>query len=128
MKTSSVLKCSLLGLGLAMATSAIAADKGSLHVSAPEEVAGERLAVGDYTVRWDDNGPIVQLRIMQGKKVFATARANAVTLQNASINDSVIVDKVNRGIPIVSRISFQGKKVAFDIHRPDGSVTLSGSN
>ncbi len=60
MKTSQTLKIPLAALALLVASSAFAANKGSLHVSSPEDVAGKQLAAGDYSVRWE--GPCVGRR------------------------------------------------------------------
>ena len=47
----------LIGSAFLLAANAFAANKGTLHVSSPETVAGERLTAGDYTVRWEGAGP-----------------------------------------------------------------------
>ena len=52
MKTS---KSLFLGLALLLATSAFAANKGSLTVQEPMTVNGTQLKPGDYKVQWDGN-------------------------------------------------------------------------
>jgi len=77
MKTS---KSLFLGLALLLATSAFAANKGSLTVQEPMTVNGTQLKPGDYKVEWDGNGPSVELSITQGKKVIAKVPAHVVNL------------------------------------------------
>ena len=58
-------KSLFLGLALLLATSAFAANKGSLQVQEPITVNGTKLAAGDYKLQWDGTGPSVELSIMQ---------------------------------------------------------------
>lgn len=79
---------------------------------------------GDYIVQWEDSGPNVELRIMQGKHVVATAIANVMPLPNASISDSVVLQTTG-GKRSLSLIFFSGKTVAFEIRGPAGGVNVS---
>ena len=118
----------LIGSAFLLATDAFAANKGSLHVSSPEIVAGERLAAGDYTVRWDGTGPSIQLRIMQGAKVVVAAPARIVALDNASPSDSVVVQVDADGSRRVSQMFFSGQKLALQIEESSGSAMVEGDN
>src|SRR4029077_4411204 len=73
-------KSLFLGLALLLATSAFAANKGSLQIQEPTSVNGTKLAPGDYKLEWDGTGPSVELSIMQGKKVIAKVPAHVVDL------------------------------------------------
>src|SRR6202521_6219959 len=76
MKFQSICKSLLLGLALLLATSAFAAaNKGSLQLPSTVTVSGTQLSAGDYSVKWDGNGPTVELNILQGSKVVATPPA-----------------------------------------------------
>jgi hypothetical protein len=118
----------LIGSALLLATDAFAANKGTLHVSSPEIVAGQGLAAGDYTVRWDGTGPSVQFRIMQGAKVVVTAPARVVALDNASPNDSVVFQTYDNGIRRVSLMCFSGQRVALQIEEDSASAIVRGNN
>ena len=118
----------MIGAAFLLATNAFAAGKGTLHVSSPEIVAGERLAAGDYTVRWDGSGPSVQFRIMQGAKVVVSANARIVALDSASPSDSVVIQKYDNGVQQVSLMSFSGQKVALQIEEGSGSAMVQGNN
>ena len=89
MKASKISKGLLLGLALLLATSVFAANKGSLQVSDPVTVNGKQIAAGDYTVKWDGNGPNVELNILRGKNVVATVPARMVDLDRAPSRDSL---------------------------------------
>lgn len=128
MKLSRSFQSVLIGSALLLSTDAFAANKGTLHVSSPEMVGGERLAPGEYTVRWDGTGSSVQFRVMQGTKVAVAAPARIVALDNASPNDSVVVDIYDKGIRRVSMIYFSGQKVALQIEEASGSAVVQGNN
>jgi hypothetical protein len=124
MKTYHILKSSLIALALLPVPNMFAANRGPLHVSSPEDVAGQTLNAGDYIVLWAGDGPDVELKIMQGKKVVATATAHAVQLQIPSINDSEVIN-VNGQRRSLSMIFFLGKTVALEIQGPSAGVNIS---
>ncbi|PYX14762.1 MAG: hypothetical protein DMG84_13910 [Acidobacteria bacterium] len=113
MKSSQLSKGLLLGLALLLATSAFAANKGSLQVSDPVTVSGKQLAPGAYTVEWEGNGPNVELNILQGKKVVATMPARLIDLNRSADGDSAVVRKNDDGSRTLAEIRFAGKKYAL---------------
>ncbi|PYX01773.1 MAG: hypothetical protein DMG86_09485 [Acidobacteria bacterium] len=113
MKSSQLSKGLLLGLALLLATSAFAANKGSLQVSDPVTVSGRQLAPGAYTVEWEGNGPNVELNILQGKKVVATMPARLIDLNRSADGDSAVVRKNDDGSRTLAEIRFAGKKYAL---------------
>ncbi len=113
MKSSKLSKGLLLGLALLLATSAFAANKGSLQVSDPVTVSGKQLAPGAYTVKWEGNGPNVELNILQGKKVVATMPARLIDLNRSADGDSAVVRKNDDGSRTLAEIRFAGKKYAL---------------
>jgi len=113
MKSSKLSKGLLLGLALLLATSAFAANKGSLQVSDEVTVSGKQLARGEYTVKWEGNGPNVELNILQGKKVVATAPARLIDLSRSADGDSAVVRKNDDGSRTLAEIRFAGKKYAL---------------
>jgi hypothetical protein len=124
MKTFHILKTSLIALALLPVPNVFAANRGQLHVSSPEDVAGQTLDAGDYIVLWEGDGPNVELKILQSKKVVATATAHAVQLQTPSINDSAVIN-VNGQKRSLSMIFFLGKTVALEIPGPSAGVNVS---
>jgi len=113
MTFSNTFKGLLLGLALLLATSAFAANKGSLQVSDPVTVSGKQLAPGAYTVEWEGNGPNVELNILQGKKVVATMPARLIDLNRSADGDSAVVRKNDDGSRTLAEIRFAGKKYAL---------------
>jgi hypothetical protein len=128
MKLSKSFQGVLIGSALLLATDAFAANKGTLHVSSPEIVAGERLAAGDYTVRWDGTGPNIEIRVMQGGKVVVAAPARIVPLDTASPSDSVVVQVAADGSRRVSQMSFSGQKLALQIEESSSTAIVRGNN
>ncbi len=110
MKTS---KSLLLGLALLLATSAFAANKGSLSVQEPLTINGTQLKPGDYKVEWDGNGPSVEVSITQGKKVIAKVPAHMVSLETPSPSDAAVVKSNGDGTKSLSEVRMSGKKFAL---------------
>jgi len=73
------------------------------------------LAAGDYTVQWEDAGPSIQLKIMQGKKVIATVPAKVVPLSEVVGDDTAVISIDADGSRRLSRVLFRGKKFALEI-------------
>jgi hypothetical protein len=110
-----VTKSLVLGLAVLLATSAFAANKGSLQVQEPISVNGQQLKPGDYKVQWDGNGPNVELSIMQGKKVVTKVPAHVVDLSSASNADAAVVKSNADGSKSLSEVRFGGKKYAIAV-------------
>jgi hypothetical protein len=129
MTASKISKGLLLGLALLLATSVFAANtnKGSLQVTDPVTVNGKQLPAGDYTVRWDGAGPNVELNIMRGKNVIATAPAHMVDLNQSPNRDSVVTIVNSDGRRSLNEIRFSGKKYALAIN-PESASAESGTN
>jgi len=108
-------KSFFLGLALLLATSAFAANKGSLSVQEPVTINGTQLKPGDYKVQWDGTGPNVELSITQGKKVVAKVPAHMVNLETASSNDAAVVKNNGDGTKSLSEVRLSGKKFSLAV-------------
>jgi hypothetical protein len=113
MKFSNTSKGLVLGLALLLATSAFAANKGSLQVSDTVNVSGKSLAAGEYNVKWEGNGPNVELNILQGKKVVATIPARLIDLDRSAPGNTSVIKRNGDGSKTLSEIRFAGKKYAL---------------
>jgi hypothetical protein len=113
MKFSNTSKGLLLGLALLLATSAFAANKGSLKVSDPVTVSGKSLAAGEYTVKWEGNGPNVELNFLRGNKVVATTSARMIDLDRSASGNTSVIKRNGDGSRTLSEIRFSGKKYAL---------------
>ena len=128
MKLTKTIHGVVVGSAFLLAANAFAANKGTLHVSSPETVAGERLTAGDYTVRWEGAGPTIELRIMQRAKVVAAVPAKLVTLESASPSDSVISEIDGNGCRTVSQIFFSGKRFALHVEEVSTAAAIRSNN
>jgi hypothetical protein len=108
-------KSLILGLALLLATSALAANKGSLQVQETLTVNGTRLAPGDYKVQWEGAGPNVELTILEGKKVVAKVPAHMIDLDRPSTGDSAVVRNNGDGTRTLSEVRLNGKKFSFAV-------------
>jgi hypothetical protein len=121
MKATGILKGLLIGLAVLLATSAFAASKGSLQVSDPVTVNGTTLPAGDYTVKWEGNGPNVEVNILRGKNVVATVPARMVDMDSVPDRNSVVT--VSDGSQkTLSEIRFSGKKYALAVGTQSAKV------
>jgi hypothetical protein len=128
MNLAKTFKGLVLGSALLLASSAFAASKGPLQLTAPATVAGKQLAAGEYTVKWDGNGPSVQVEILKGKNVVATVPAQVVTLDHESSYDSAVVNTDGSGGRVLSQIRFSGKKMALSVGEGGGASSSGASS
>jgi len=103
----------VLASALLLASSAFAANKGSLNITEPVSISGTKLSPGNYSVQWEGTGPNVELKIMRGKQVVASAPARLVDLSNSPNNDAAVFKSNGDGSRSLSEIRFYGKKQAL---------------
>ena len=79
----------VLASGLSL--SAFAKDKNETKVtfSDPVQVGSTQLKPGDYKLQWQGNGPDVQVQIVKGKDVVATAPAKLIENKTSFGSNSV---------------------------------------
>jgi hypothetical protein len=129
MKFANFSKGLLLGLALLLATSVFAAsNKGSMQLLDPVTISGKQLPAGDYSVKWDGNGPNVEVNILRGNKVVATTPARLIDLPQKPNNDSAVVQRNGDGSRSLTEIQFGGKKYALAIGSESASMDGSGSS
>ena len=75
MKRAGRIRYALMGFAMLFATTAYAANKGSLHVQSTTMVGTTQLPAGEYTVQWDGTGPDLELKIKLHNRVKATVPA-----------------------------------------------------
>jgi hypothetical protein len=119
----SLLKCTTLAVALLLAASAFASNKGQLQVPQTIMVQGKQLAAGDYNLKWDGNGPNVELNILSRGRVVATVPARVVDLSQASSSSSAILRKNDDGTMNLTEIRFGGKKYALALGQESASAT-----
>ncbi len=105
----------LLGLAVLLATSAFASNKGSIQLLDNTNIAGTQLKAGDYSLKWEGNGPNVELSILKGSKVVATTPARLVDLNQSPNRDTAVLKTNADGTRSLSQIQLAGKKFALAI-------------
>jgi len=105
----------VLASALLLASTAFAANKGSLTLSEPVSISGTQVAPGSYSVRWEGNGPNVEMKIMRGKQVVASSPARLVDLSSSANNDAAVLKNNGDGSRSLSEIRFYGRKQALSI-------------
>ena len=125
MKSTLFSRIILATLALALTTSAFAASdshKSSFEISAATQVNGTTIPAGEYTAKWEGSGPTVQVSIMQGRKVVATAPAQVVTLDRAASDTQAEVKNGSNGVRELKALQFQGKKVSLELGTESAKV------
>lgn len=118
MKSSLFSKIIFATLALALTTSAFAASdshKGSFEIGEATQVNGTTLPAGEYTAQWEGAGPAVQVNIMQGKKVVATAPAQVVNLDSKASDTQAEVLNGDNGDRELKALQFAGKKISLHL-------------
>jgi hypothetical protein len=133
MKLSRFVARILPALILLLATSAFAANKGSLVVfNQAVSVSGHQLNPGEYQVKWEGTAPTVELSILSKGKVVATVPAHVVERPNANPYDAYSTDKNSDGTLSLTQIKFGGKKFVLalgeDASAKKDSTSSSTSN
>jgi hypothetical protein len=115
----------LIGFAMLFATTAFAANKGSLHVQSTTMVGKTQLPAGEYTVQWEGAGPDVELKIKLHSRVKATVPAKVIPLDQPLREDAAILDTDgNRGRRLLE-IRFSGKKFFLQIEPQSASTTCA---
>jgi hypothetical protein len=115
MKFATISKSLVLGLAVLTASSAFAANKGSLTLVNPASINGTQLKAGDYKLQWDGTGPAVEVSIMKGNTVVAKVPGKVVDLSAPAQNNAAIVQKSDSGPNTLAGARFEGKKFALEL-------------
>ena len=129
MKFANISKGLLLGLALLLATGAFAVvNKGSMQITDSVTVSGKQLPAGDYSVKWDGNGPNVELNILKGSKIVLTTSARLIDLSQKPETDAAVVKNNTDGSRSLTEIHFSGKKYALAFGDESSSMDAGGSS
>jgi hypothetical protein len=127
MKASKVFAGVLGGLAILVASSALAAEKGSMKLFDPTMVNGTQLSPGDYQVQWEGTGSDVQLQILHNKKVVATAAATVVQLKAPARQNFTSTRSEGDHGKALTEISFRGKNYSLAVGNPSVAKTEGAS-
>ncbi len=115
MKVATMYKSLLVGAALLLATSALAANEGSLEVRENVSVAGKQLPAGNYLLKWKGKGPNLEVNILQGNKLVATVPARVLDLHRAPERNAAVIRTGGDGAMSLAEIQFADKKYALVI-------------
>ena len=113
---------------LLLSSQLFAANHGSLQLSEQVTVNGRSLPAGEYQVKWDGNGPNLDLRILRDGKLMTTVPAHTIELPRKESQDSVLTRKNDDGTSSISEIHFGGKKYAFAFGNERNEVNSNGGD
>ena len=115
----------LMSFAMLFATTAFAADKGSLHVQSTTMAGTTLLPAGEYTVQWEGPGPEVELKTKLHNRVKATVPAKVIPLDQPLREDAAILDTAGNGGRRLLEIRFSGKKFFLQIEPQSASTTCA---
>ncbi|HEX8817069.1 MAG TPA: hypothetical protein VF753_16350 [Terriglobales bacterium] len=117
MKLTQSLKGAVLALTMLLAVAAFASNNNKATISFADSVTvgSQTVKAGDYQVKWDGTGPDVQLNIMKGNKVVASAPAHLVDVNQASASDAAITTQNSNGTKSLTGIELAGKKFTIQV-------------
>lgn len=120
-----VLTFSLLGV-----LTALAADvhKASLQTLDAIQVNGKQLPAGEYQVKWEGDGPNVQVSILKGKNVVASTEGHVITLEQKAGQDAIVAKSNSDGTRSLTEIRFGGKKIALALGEEAAQADAKGDN
>ena len=124
MKRAGRLTYLLISFTMFLATTAFAANKGSLHVQSTTMAGETQLPAGEYTLQWEGAGPDVELKIKIQNRVIATVPAKVIPLDQPSREDAAVVGTDGDGDPKLLEIRFSGKRFFLQIAPQTASTSL----
>jgi hypothetical protein len=94
-----------------LSLSSFAKDKNETKVTFndPIQVGSTQVKPGDYKLQWQGNGPDVQVQVVKGKDVVATAPAKLIANQQSTGNNSVTTGSANN-TKTLDQVDFDGGK------------------
>jgi hypothetical protein len=115
----------LVGFAMSVGVAAAAANKESFHIQSPTMVGATQLPAGEYTVQWEGGDPVVELKLLQGKRVKATASAKVMPLDRAFTENATLVHTDGDGGRRLLEIRFSSKKFFLLIEPYSGDMNAA---
>jgi hypothetical protein len=106
------MKAAVLILGLTIAVSAVAGDK-SLTLSSATSLNGQKIAPGEYKVKYNVSGSTADVQILKDKKQVATASGQVVENGLVANRDRVVLRNNGDGSTKLIEIQFANQKTAI---------------
>jgi YVTN family beta-propeller protein len=121
MRFSTLSKAVMLGLSLLLASSALAATKGTFQIGNPVTVNGTTLKPEEYAVEWEGDGPRVEVSILQGTSVKAKAMVHLQELKTPATNSAALEQKNGDHPNSLTGLQLQGKTTALEFDDSDAA-------
>lgn len=118
----------LAGVLILASTTVFAENRGSLKISERVSVNGQSLPAGEYLVKWDGDGPNMDLRILRDSKLVTTIPAHTIVLPRKDPEDSVYTKKNDDGTWSLLEIHLGGKKYALGVGGEPSEMNSNGGN
>lgn len=106
------IKYVVLMLVLTVAVGAFAVDK-SLTFSSSTSLNGQKIAPGEYKVKYNVTGSTADVQILQNKKSVATASGQVVEAPNVANRDRLVLRNNGDGTTQLVEIQFANQKTAI---------------
>ena len=130
MKCSKITGGLVLTFALLLCTSAFAGSKpGSLVLNDVAQINGKQLSAGNYQLKWEGNGPAVQVQFLQGRKVVATAPAKVEQTPTKAFQDAAVIETAGGSRSLVeARFAGKNYKLVFTNPESQAQNAHSGSS
>jgi hypothetical protein len=93
-------------------TSIFAADT-TVKLNSPTLVNGQKVAAGEYTVRYEIKGNTADVKFMQSQKTVATTTATVVENKDKAQYDGIVRESNSDGTASLKEIQIANKKQAI---------------
>ena len=119
----------IFALTVLFSTVAFAGSKpGPLILRNGADLNGKHLPPGSYQVKWQGNGPEVQVQVLHDKQVVATAPAKVEQLPEKGHDDAAVIDTTNDARNLVeARFAGRKYKLVFTPGAAQARNSSSGS-
>jgi hypothetical protein len=130
MKSSKIRGGLVLAVAVLLSTAAFAGSKpGSLYLSEGAQLNGRQIPAGTYQLRWEGNGPAVQVSVLKGKKVIASAPAKIEQVAAQSDRGAAVIDTAGGSRTLVeARFAGKNYKLVFPSPEAQAQNMHTGSN
>lgn len=112
-------------LALFLVPAAFAGGSSQLTLSKNISVNGKDVRAGNYKVKWQGTGDMVDVSFTQGKHVLATAPGHVVALDRAPSDDTLVYQQNADGTQSLSEIRFGGKRFALVLGEQNANASMA---
>ena len=108
MKYSKIAGGLVLALAVLVSTAFAGSKPASMELTSAAQVNGKQLPAGNYQLKWEGNGPPVQVHFLRGRKVVATAPAKLEPVSAKTADSSAMIENIS-GSRQLMEARFAGK-------------------